>query len=155
MRINKNIPNYLLQGDEVIVNMLTGELEQKINRSEYRLETAETVFLETKGKTIKLVRRFTDEQIKKLYDQGETYKEVSKKPEKTKVSQVSQVDLNAVKPTIDTKVSQSVSNETAGIYINETRYDSLRQASDILDMSKDTISRRIKSDEFPTYYKVE
>lgn len=138
------LPLYLLEADGTAISKETGEVIDPINRTEYRLETAENVFLEIRNKTINLVRRFTREQLIKLYKEGEDVNEVSEKPEKTKAQTRS----------IGSKRTFA-KNDKAVYSINDVEYLSLRQASELLGMSKDVISKRLSSADYPTYYKIE
>lgn len=144
LRINKHLPSYALEASGTAILRETGEVIEPINKTETRLTSVETVFLETKNKVINIVRRFTTDQLIRLYNEGVDITEVSEKPEKTK-------------PQTRTDVSKKgfAKNETATIVVNDKKYSSLRQASEDLQISKDVISKRIKSDEYPNYYKIE
>ena len=168
MRTHKMLPGYLLEANGTAINKETGEIEQLVSKNEYRLETAEKVFLETKGYSINLVRRFTKDQLVKLYKDAD----VSENPDKTKqvnevnslksglkqdfVTKVNEVNDNL--PNDDKKVNDLEVNDPKkvnGIYVNGERFESLGQASKHTGINKSTINKRIQSDNFPTYYKIE
>lgn len=168
MRVHNLLPNYLLQGDGSVIEKETGEFVPVYEKGQYRLQTAESVFLETKDKEIELIRRFSPADIVKLYQHSDEYVStgsVSEIPEKTpKVNEVNTFKSaeNALSyEKVNSKVNEKVNDEVnstekqPGVYLNGKRFDSLSQASEISGISKSTINKRIQSDNFPTYYRIE
>lgn len=154
MRKHELLPNYLLEANGDIIDTNTGEIVQLINRTEYRLQTAEKVYLETLNKTIELVRRFTKDKIISLYRDAKevtSFKnKVSQKPEKT-LSVKTAERAETIKNSNSEKTTFSAGQQ---IQINGTTYDSISKASKELNIGKATIDRRLKSSDFPTYIKL-
>lgn len=104
-----------------------------------------------------------------MYTEGKEFKQVSEKPEKTKPDEFVKQPLEVLKPTltnrdesvkiqVDELTDQNhelLTNSEHKFVINGTAFETIQQAVDELKMSRSTIERRLKSDDYPTYYKVE
>lgn len=122
-------------------------------RQDYKLLTDETVRLETKGKTIRLWRRFTREEIIKLYnsakakpiDFGTSLKQPAGQVENYQNSgQVERVSLGQVDFSGQVATKQGTSSK---IKINGIIYDSINSAANELAINRKVIKKRL-DDEF-------
>ena len=134
MRVHNNLKDYSisLQGKGIeVANIESGELLTKENDNTYKLLTDETVYLTIKKKTIRLWRRFTDDMLRKLYDQS--------KP----------IDTNA--PAKSAQVTKTTSaqvkaGKSAQVSINGHMYQSISEASAQLNINRRTIKKRLDDD---------
>ena len=131
MMQNKHIPNYQLS-NSLVMDASTGEIVHPVN-NQYILKTSEEVFLETTGKTIKLVRRFSPEQIQKLYESGT--------PVTENVTDVTMLQAIPKKVLQDSKMLQDVTGQQ--YLINGVTYNTLREAANVTGTSHMTLKRWI------------
>lgn len=73
MKNIRNLSNYVADKDGNVYSKETGAIIELTDNADYKLQTDEKVYLETLDKTIKLIRRFTPEQIQTLYRQSNDY----------------------------------------------------------------------------------
>lgn len=78
MKENKTISKYIIDENGDVYSKETGELIEMINKTQYKLETDEVFKSTITGKKSNVVRRFTREQIVKLYQDKESKKIKSK-----------------------------------------------------------------------------
>lgn len=78
MKENKNISKYIIDSNGDVYSKDTGELLPMVNKTQYKLETDEVFKSSITGKKSNIVRRFTRDQIVKLYQDKESKKTKSK-----------------------------------------------------------------------------
>ena len=131
MYIVNHLSSYQL--DEAnILDVSTGEIVQPNYNGQYLLQTDELCHLPRLGKTIKLKRRFTREQLNKMIEQSGTpvAKEVEHPQNGTEKTEQS------------VKVEQILEENGTGQYsVNGTVYNSLRDVSKELGTPTTTLKR--------------
>lgn len=148
----RNISNYIVGEDLQVINTITGEVVTPLDSGEIKLQTDEEMYLPTKDKTIKLVRRFTLEQIRKLYDQSDAIVDNATETDKldTKTDKLElfsgQVEENGqVSERTSSETDKLVQGKLTSVSINGQVYNSLNEASKALGVGRNTIKRRIDS----------
>lgn len=78
MKENKTLSKYIIDENGDVYSKETGEMVEMINKTQYKLETDEVFKSAITGKKSNVVRRYTREQIVKLYQDKESKKIKSK-----------------------------------------------------------------------------
>lgn len=144
-KVLRNISNYVVGKDLQVIDTVTGEIVTPLNSGEIRLETDEEMHLPLVGKTINLVRRFTTGQLKKLYEQSDTYAGATQVPNNaTTATESPKLDATQREMQRNEDENATDCNDATQRYsIDGVIYATLSEASKALGVNKSTIKRRL------------
>lgn len=147
MKINKNLSRYVLDQNGDVYEKASGEKVELENKTEYKLVTDE-IFKSLKGKSSNIVRRFTRDQIVKIYNS----------PDSTDLSKwkASEEDIKSLNENIasdlakETEVDQKkkkILNDPLPEFQFEifgVKYRNAKEASKAIGVYPNTITNRAK-----------
>lgn len=143
MKINKNLSRYVLDQNGDVYEKATGDQVELSNKTEYKLVTDE-IFKSLKGKSSNIVRRFTRDQIVKIYNS----------PDSVSIESGSKEDPIKENPIVDQKPEtttskaienkESVEGEFYQFEIFGVKYRNAKEASKAIGVSPNTITNRAK-----------
>lgn len=143
MKINKNLSRYVLDQNGDVYEKASGEKVELETRTEYKLVTDE-IFKSYKGKSSNIVRRFTRDQIVKIYNS----------PDSVSIGSESKKDPIKENPIVDQKpettTSKAIENkevvegEFYQFEIFGVKYRNAKEASKAIGVSPNTITNRAK-----------
>lgn len=141
MKINKSLSRYILEENGNVFEKENGEQVEMINKTEYRLVTDEK-FKSEKGKESNIVRRFTRDQIIKIYNSPDSVS-IQKDNPKANVQEPQTSTSEAVK--VSDQIQGSFDNpEGAKIQAEGKYFKSIGEASKVIGISYNTIKKRIE-----------
>lgn len=126
-KVNKNISKYLINELGEVFSIDSGEQIEMINKTQYRLETDEVFNSILKKRKSNIKRRFTREQIIKIWGDSES------KP-------LSDIKENKIK---EDPVNES-NDIKSGVMVEGITYKTVGEASKKTGISYQTIKNRIK-----------
>lgn len=112
------------------------------NNYGYKLLSDDTVYLETKNKIIRLWRRYTPEDIIKMYNSKQAKVFTDAVPS-AQVTQSAQVVSAQVIECTGSESAQVKAGKSAQVVINGTVYKSISDASTQLNINRRTIKKRL------------
>lgn len=127
LKVNKNISKYLINELGEVFSIDSGEKIEMINKTQYRLETDEVFNSILKKRKSNIKRRFTREQIIKIWGDIES---------KT----LSDIEENKIK---EDPVNES-NDVKSGVMVEGITYKTVGEASKKTGISYQTIKNRIK-----------
>lgn len=143
MKINKNLSRYVLDKKGDVYDKSTGDQVELETKTEYKLVTDE-IFKSYKGKSSNIVRRFTRDQIVKIYNS----------PDSVSIESGSKEDPIKENPIVDQKpettTSEPIENkdvvegEFYQFEIFGVKYRNAKEASKAIGVSPNTITNRAK-----------
>jgi len=141
MKINKSLSAYVIDQNGDVFERKTGDQLEIFDRKtgEYKLHTDE-IFRTTKGKSVKIVRRFTREDIIKVWNSKDSLP-VAKYEAAELIDKVVQQGRDETK----TPKEPASSKESVDVLeINGVKYRNISQAAKALGVSSTTIRNRLK-----------
>jgi len=131
----KNLSSYYIDTDINIVDANTGEIVLP-ELGQFKLQTDEIVNLPITKKSIKLVRRFTREQLAKLIETAIPVNVTSNTEPMLQEPNVTGIMLQ------DAEMLQDIGTDVTGCYkIEGNTYETLREASKAVGVSHMTLKR--------------
>lgn len=146
MKINKNLSRYVLDQNGDVFEKESGEKVELVNKTEYKLVTDE-IFKSYKGKSSNIVRRFTRDQIVKIYNS----------PDSTDLSKwkSSEEDIKSLNEKLASDLSKETEKDQKKKVLNDplpefqfeilgVKYRNAKEASKAIGVSPNTITNRAK-----------
>lgn len=133
MRTYDMLSSYAISEQGKVIELDIMDFAQLTNQDSYKLLTDEEVYLETKNKTIKLWRRFTVEDIIKMWNSPKA-KPIQLTTLKEEIVQVDGTSDDIV---------QVKQGKSVQVSINGVVYKSVNEASAQLSIHRNTIKKRL------------
>lgn len=165
MRMIDNLTDYLLLDSGSVVEKDTGEVVQLTYKNDYKLLTDEKVWLDTKQNHIRLWRRFTVDEVMKMYNSPkatlcdigvDSYALLSGQVECTGVtSPPKSAQVETAQVCTGDESAQVVAGKSAQVRINEVVYKSISDAATQLSINRRTIKKRLDDEANSAYVYVD
>lgn len=150
MRLIENLTDYLLLDSGAVIERDTQDVVQLTHKGNYKLLTDETVHLYTKGYAVRLWRRFTPDDIVKMYKSNSSYPAnlddvVTSAPVAGQVECTGGTSAQVETAQVCTgdESAQVVAGKSAQVRINEVVYRSISDAAAQLSINRRTIKKRL------------
>lgn len=133
MKSNPNIPNYVVSPQGELFDIETGEAVEQIEKGVYRVETSETFFSKLKNRESNIKRRYTVDDLVKIYNHKDSFEVESKKEEQ---------------PSKEKETAAAAQGESDfKIEVHGVKYRTATEAGKALGVSSTTVKNRIKKGE--------